>query len=63
MLKPRLGRIPEVTKQRVFELLVQDPKPCNFSFNAWVYSQVKRARFTLGKMGWRGADGVHWEYG
>ena len=63
ILKPRLGKIPEVTKQRVFELLVQDPKPCSCFFNAWAYSQVEGARFTLGKMGWQGADGVHWEYG
>ena len=63
ILKPRLGHIPEVTKQRVFESLVQDPRPCNCFFNAWAYSQVKGARFTIGKMGWQGADGVHWEYG
>ena len=63
ILKPRLSPLPEAKKQQVFETLAKNPAPFCCFFNAWSYSQVTGARFTIGKMGWESADGVHWEYG
>ena len=63
ILKPRLSRIPEAMKQQIFETLAQSPVAGNCFLNAWAYSQVSGARFTIGKMGWQGQDGIHWEYG
>ena len=63
IIKPKLGGLPEHGKQQLFKTLAQNPVYANCMLNAWAYSQVTGARFTIGKMGWRGQDGICWEFG
>ncbi len=64
LLKPRLDLISADQKRLLFETVSATPLHANCFLNAWSYSQITGARFTIGKMGWRKHDGEpYWEFG
>ena len=48
IIKPKLDGLPETRRQELVERLAQQPVFANCMLNAWAYSQVTGARFTLG---------------